>query len=199
MTRHRTKAARRIQILDAAAKCFAEKGFHEATMDDIVAASGLSKGSLYWHFENKRDLFFALQNRWMKEYFDKLALALHEDMAPSDKLRAIFLALEESAAALPDLVRAQVEFFLLAIRDEEYLTWLKSSYQEAVSMFETVVREGVSSGEFRDVDLRATALQMAAGLDGVFIQREIFDGKGPFVLSLSDLAESYVSLLKAKA
>lgn len=190
-----TKEARRTQILQAAAKCFSEKGFHEATMDDIVLASGLSKGSLYWHFENKRDLFFSLQDLWMKEYFENVTAAFREDSSASEKLRDIFLALDESVAALPELVRAQVEFYSLATRDEEYLTWCRGIYEEAVGMLEAVLREGVSSGEFRNVDVHSMALQIAASLDGVLVQREIFGGKGQFVLSFNDLAESYVSLL----
>ena len=42
-----SKEERRAQILQAALTCFARKGYHLTTMDDIVAESGLSKGSLY--------------------------------------------------------------------------------------------------------------------------------------------------------
>jgi AcrR family transcriptional regulator len=51
---------RREQILQAAMSCFGEKGYHAATMDDLVRASGLSKGSLYWHFRSKEEVFLAL-------------------------------------------------------------------------------------------------------------------------------------------
>jgi len=59
-TKRRPPEERRAQILEAALDCFASKGFHAATMDDLVRASGLSKGSLYWHFESKEDVFLAL-------------------------------------------------------------------------------------------------------------------------------------------
>ena len=44
-------AERRQQILSAAMTCFIAKGYHRATMDDIVVESGLSKGTLYWYFK----------------------------------------------------------------------------------------------------------------------------------------------------
>ncbi len=50
----------RARILEAAARVFAEKGYHETRMDDIVAASSASKGSLYFHFPNKEEIFFGL-------------------------------------------------------------------------------------------------------------------------------------------
>ncbi len=50
----------RTRILEAAARVFAEKGYHETRMDDIVAAADSSKGSLYFHFPNKEEIFFGL-------------------------------------------------------------------------------------------------------------------------------------------
>ena len=60
---------RRAQILEAALQCFASKGFHTATMDDLVRASGLSKGSLYWHFESKEQVFLALFDAFAESGF----------------------------------------------------------------------------------------------------------------------------------
>lgn len=51
-TRHR--------ILEAAVRVFAEKGYHETRMDDIVSASNTSKGSIYFYFPGKQDIFFGL-------------------------------------------------------------------------------------------------------------------------------------------
>jgi len=67
--RHRSREARREQILQAALTCFGEKGYHASTMDDLVRASGLSKGSLYWHFGSKEEVFLAV--------FDSFAEALY--------------------------------------------------------------------------------------------------------------------------
>lgn len=50
----------RTRILEAAARVFAEKGYHETRMDDIVSAADSSKGSLYFHFPNKEEIFFGL-------------------------------------------------------------------------------------------------------------------------------------------
>ncbi len=49
-------AARRNQILDAAAKVFAEKGFHPTTIKDIAAEAGIAHGTIYNYFENKTAL-----------------------------------------------------------------------------------------------------------------------------------------------
>ena len=72
MTQHKTKEERRTQILDAAAQCFAEKGYHAASMDDLVKASSLSKGAIYWHFKGKREIFRSLLERWLTLYTEAL-------------------------------------------------------------------------------------------------------------------------------
>jgi TetR/AcrR family transcriptional regulator, fatty acid metabolism regulator protein len=68
----RDKELTRERILEAAERLFAEKGFHETAMDEIVRASKVSKGGVYFHFPSKEDLFFAL--------LDKLADALQREV-----------------------------------------------------------------------------------------------------------------------
>jgi AcrR family transcriptional regulator len=51
--------ARRLQILEAAWRCFEREGLHATTMDDIVRTSGLSAGAVYSYFKNKDELILA--------------------------------------------------------------------------------------------------------------------------------------------
>jgi AcrR family transcriptional regulator len=53
-------SAQRERILDAALTCFAREGFHAATMQDIVAESGLSPGAIYGYFKGKTDVVMAI-------------------------------------------------------------------------------------------------------------------------------------------
>src|SRR5258708_28236640 len=56
-------AARRTQILDAATKVFAEKGFHRATIKDIARSAGIADGTIYTYFANKNELLLGILNR----------------------------------------------------------------------------------------------------------------------------------------
>ena len=56
----RHKIETRQLILDAAYQVFSEKGYGQATVDDIIAVCGVSKGALYHHFASKQELFRAL-------------------------------------------------------------------------------------------------------------------------------------------
>src|SRR5438270_12903421 len=62
----RTRVARaqgresRAELLTAALRVFAQRGYQQAGVDEIAAAAGYSKGALYWHFSGKEDLLLAL-------------------------------------------------------------------------------------------------------------------------------------------
>lgn len=56
-------AARRNQILDAATRVFADKGFHRATIHDVAAAAHIADGTIYNYFASKTDLLLGLLNR----------------------------------------------------------------------------------------------------------------------------------------
>ncbi len=55
--------ATRHQLLEAAERMFAEKGVSRTSLQDIAQAAGVSRGAIYWHFENKADLFNAMMER----------------------------------------------------------------------------------------------------------------------------------------
>lgn len=67
----------RERILDAALDVFANKGYHDARLDDIVETARISKGSIYFHFPNKERLFLAL----VDQFADLLERRVNEAIA----------------------------------------------------------------------------------------------------------------------
>jgi AcrR family transcriptional regulator len=83
----RAREETRRLLLDAAAKLIAERGYNGASVNDVLATAGLSKGAFYWHFKSKDDLLFALLDerldRPIRELIELLQRASpEEDMAP---------------------------------------------------------------------------------------------------------------------
>jgi AcrR family transcriptional regulator len=81
-------------LLAAAAEVFAERGFKDASADEVAAGAGYSKGAAYWHFESKDDLFFALMDATVEapthEMIELLESAPAErDMAPEGSRRFV--------------------------------------------------------------------------------------------------------------
>ncbi len=79
------------KILDAALDIFAQKGYHDASVDEIVEQSGTSKGSVYFHFPNKQRLFLAL----LDKFADLLERRILDAIADEDKpVRRVSAALD---------------------------------------------------------------------------------------------------------
>src|SRR4051812_13864279 len=58
--RAEARGTARERLLDAAVQVFTERGYRAASLEDIAAAAGVTKGAVYWNFQGKQDLFFAL-------------------------------------------------------------------------------------------------------------------------------------------
>jgi AcrR family transcriptional regulator len=121
----RTRSARaerrdaRAAFLRAAAAVFAERGFQDASVEDIAHRAGYSKGAIYWHFESKDDLFLALLEerleRPIREMIELLESAPPEqDMGPEASRR--FIELLESER---ELLLLQQEYWSQAVRDSK--------------------------------------------------------------------------------
>jgi AcrR family transcriptional regulator len=128
----RTRAARaegreaRDELLTAALRVFARRGYRQAGVDEIAAAAGYSKGALYWHFAGKEDLLVTL----LEERIDaptREAVALLESAPPERDMS--LEAGREFARRLGtqrDAVLLEREYWSLAIRDPE----LRALYAE---------------------------------------------------------------------
>ncbi|HEX3909147.1 MAG TPA: TetR/AcrR family transcriptional regulator [Solirubrobacteraceae bacterium] len=109
----------RQELLSAAADVISERGFHDASIDAVAERAGYSKGTVYWHFAGKDDLFLALVeervDRPAREMIDLLRSAPPaQDMAPEASRRfAELLAGQRSWLLLDN------EHWLQAMRDPE--------------------------------------------------------------------------------
>src|SRR5207244_10883082 len=79
-------------ILEAARKVFAEKGFHEATVDDIAEAAGVAKGTVYLYYESKREVYFAALKFGIAQMYSLLLEELNKVTTPQEKLKALIAA-----------------------------------------------------------------------------------------------------------
>src|SRR3954470_10919565 len=128
----RTRVARaqgresRDELLNAALRVFARRGYRAAGVDEIAAAAGYSKGALYWHFSGKEELLTTLLEERidapMRERFALLGSAPPEHDMSLEATRAFAQQREEEREAM----LLEREYWSLAIRDPE----LRARYAE---------------------------------------------------------------------
>ncbi|WP_410608853.1 TetR/AcrR family transcriptional regulator [Amycolatopsis sp. lyj-109] len=111
-------AAKRRAIVDAAAGCFAEKGFERTTTADICRAAGISSGSLFHYFPSKRAVFTAIFTDDAAETAERLETAAKAE----DPLAELLDIVVEQAGqvAQPGVARIVLEAAAQAARDDEF-------------------------------------------------------------------------------
>src|SRR5215831_6325877 len=85
-------AERQDQILDAAARVFAEKGFERATIHDVAQTAGVAEGSIYNYFKNKQDLLVHLPRHFIGPALQTFQASLNGDMPPDPAALLEFIA-----------------------------------------------------------------------------------------------------------
>lgn len=184
------KSRRRDEIMAAAKKVFARKGFHATTIADIAKEAGLAYGSIYWYFDSKDDLFHALMA--VEEY----ALRTHVAAAVGARQDS------DGGAPFRTAVQATFEFFeadkatvKLLFRDayalgDRFEKHLGGIYERFIDDIENVVVAAQNRGEVVVGPPRMVAYTLAA-LIGQLAHRRLFTDDG---VSAAEVADFVVTL-----
>ncbi|MGW8180415.1 MAG: TetR/AcrR family transcriptional regulator [bacterium] len=184
---------RRQQIMQAAMSCFARKGYHKTTMDDIVAESGLSKGTLYWYFKSKDELFFSLVNSFFLEVQQDMDAIFEQDTTASDKLHSMaheFARLYEEVA---EFLNVFFEFWMQGTLNEQLNQLFRSMLVEYRGKLAGVIEEGEKTGEFKKVDADQLAVTVMAAYDGLWFYKMLM----PDEVDLDRASRAFIETLFA--
>ena len=148
----------RERILEAAEQVFRRFGPHKTTVVDVARLLGVSHGSVYRHFESKIALRDAVVEAWLNRTSDPLAAVANSREAPAKRLRLWFNTLlklkREKVKSDPELFSVSRTIFA------EASEVVAQHVEKLVGQLETILTDGIASGDFRPVDPRATAQAM---------------------------------------
>jgi len=179
------------RILTEAARLFCEKGYHATSMEDLAAAVGIKKGSLYYYIESKERLLFEIAELIPPRFIANV-MALLEDtqLTAEQKLRTAIerhLELLETEAGL-----AWSRVFLLEYRalPSEHRGRLLEQRRQYENVFRRLIADGVERGEFTQVDV-AMVTRAILGMCNWAIEWYSTTGK----LSSKEIAASFSDLI----
>jgi AcrR family transcriptional regulator len=158
---------RKNEILDAALEVFSELGLGEASVDDVVRRSGLSKGTLYWYFKSKDRLVGALMKRFFARELEKVRLL---QQGPGTVRERLLRYSRDVVAVVKRMPRAlTLEFYAVAVRQKLVRKFLGELYARYCAELAAVIREGTQRGEFRRVDAEQTAAAITGLCEGLIL------------------------------
>jgi len=85
----RARTGKSSHILKTAAGLFANKGYHRTTVDEIAGALGVAKGTIYYHFNNKEELYLAIIQEGVNLLEERMRQDLPGAKTPAEKLKII--------------------------------------------------------------------------------------------------------------
>jgi AcrR family transcriptional regulator len=162
---------RSAEILGAARKVFALKGFSDATMDEIAAAAGIAKGTIYLYFPTKRDIYLAALKQGLTELRERTNRNMDLVLGIRAKLRAFISARIEYAEANRDFIRIYHSEFGNLAKAPHYDSEFQQLYLQQAEDLKTVLQVAVENGEIRNVRSEFMAFMIYDMVKGVMTQR----------------------------
>ncbi|MHB8732516.1 MAG: TetR family transcriptional regulator C-terminal domain-containing protein [bacterium] len=180
----RRDCGNRERILEAAGRLFHERGFQPTSLDEIVAASGVCRSNLYYHFASKEELGLAVLDHLVERFDAHLVEGTLRDEGRPARQR-----LEQFLAAITDGLEAGAcrrgcPFGNLAAelagdhpKFRERLSGLFQRWEDAVA---ACLRDGVRGGEFRpDLDVDRVATALVSQFEGAALLSKTYGHVGP--------------------
>ena len=162
------KEKRKERIFKAAVWCFNKKGYYETTLDAIAAKAKVSKGSIYYYFKSKKELFLELFHYRVNKYFDQLKDYIKEEKSPELRLRMFINKSSQFLKENEDFFRFCLEFLSMGVRETEIRKVMTIFYKDSIETFKRLIEEGIGSGRFRDLGSDEVARAIYFLFMGVF-------------------------------
>jgi AcrR family transcriptional regulator len=141
------RAARRRQILDAAARCFIRNGFHATSMQDVFRESGLSAGAVYRYFPSKHAIVRAIAEQTVTDITQAIDAIVDADPPPSiEEALARVLAVVHGHTGPDGVARIALQVWGESQRDAALGAFVAARYQEIRARFVHLVRRAQGEG-----------------------------------------------------
>lgn len=145
------------RVADAARALFVQKGYTATSIEDIVEATGSSKGNIYYHFKSKEGLFLYLIDEWDQEWVRKWAQKEPLYKTTTEKLykMAEQMVLEDLNHPL---TKAADEFFNNEVKTSEVEERIADMVAGHVKFNQKLLQQGIDAGEFKENQAESLAV-----------------------------------------
>ncbi|MGN0308390.1 MAG: TetR/AcrR family transcriptional regulator [Lachnospiraceae bacterium] len=161
---------KRMHILEKARSVFAQKGFKNVTMKDIVDSCEISRGGLYLYFGSTEEIFKEILLHQSEQDEEELSEEV-SDESPMADLLMLFLKEQkkEILRRKEDILVATYEYFFANKPEKKSDHLLRSQFETAVMVLAKILEEGALQGEFYCPDAKTAAAGIMYHIEGMKI------------------------------
>ena len=145
------------KIFETALKLFAEKGYDATSVEEITSVVGVAKGTLYYHFSSKEEIFNFLIEEGMKLLYNSIEIKLAKQNTYLGKLKAIILIQIKVLVQYEHL--ATILFSQIWGNDSRNIV-LRNHVYNYMKEIENIITKGIQSKEFKECNPELMATQI---------------------------------------
>ena len=164
------------ELYRAALKIFSRYGYKKATLEDIAAELGMTKGALYLYVKNKRDLYERTVAGALIRWQDRVEEAVKKETEPINKLTVLAFSAFQYLAEDEEMRNVLVqdpEIFPMFPREDPFF----DINERSRNMLKAVLKEGIEKKVFREVDLDSVVWLLFSMYKMFIIEAYIIRGK----------------------
>jgi AcrR family transcriptional regulator len=170
--KERERLARRREILSAAERIFAQKGFHSATMDEIASHAELAKGTIYLYFENKRDIFYTLVDEKVDSLMKLVKVEIKREAQSVERLKRLVktqLGFFQNNRDFFRIIITEQTRFELGIKDE-FRKRMMQKHLKYTNIVARIIQRGIEEKVFKPLEPRKVASALIGIVNGFTFQ-----------------------------
>lgn len=154
------------KLADASKALFVQKGYKATSIEDIVAATGSSKGNIYYHFKSKEGLFLYLIDEWDREWEASWSAKEHLYRTSTEKIYGLAEQLIMDDLNHP-LTKAADEFFTGEKKENDIQERIAVMFERHIEFNRQLIQEGIDKGEFNQNSVEHLALILESIIIGL--------------------------------
>ena len=171
------------KIFETSMKLFAEKGYDATSIEEITSVVGVAKGTLYYHFSSKEEIFHFLVDEGMKLLQNSISIKTAQKNNSIDKLKSIVL--------IQLKVLYKYEDFMTIIFSQLWGNEPRKYVVQYLKIVEEIIQEGINKGEIIEADPETIASEIFSTTCISLIYRIKKDTK----ISINDLYKELENIL----
>lgn len=174
---------KRQHILDAAYIVFSRKGFHRATVDEIISLADTGKGTVYNYFINKEQLFYTLIKERSAPFHEKISKLVMADIAPLEKIHILtreFLNFYAENADLWRVLMHEMRAFGktdYSVFNEEQQIKYRKNFENTLDILESVLVQGIKQECIKECNTKQAAYGLFSTIITIVFQQLVGDDR----------------------
>lgn len=184
------KQKTRESILNSAKKIFAKEGFHDTSMAAIAEDAGLGKGTLYWHFSGKQELFKEMIRREGESILLEIDKHKNENMLPSQMIREFIRFRLKRMNEFKDnaLIFLDNENFI----NKDFMEEMLKIRRAVIDKLKDIVQEGIEQDIFQGESVEIIAISILGTINSVGLSLLLNDRNDINFDELVELAYNFI-------